>query len=177
LPWKAPPRPAAVHLAPAPIAPACKPQPAATPQPDPVCAALDHKNADLRAQISKLEEKVKALQSGAKRKAAEAAAAVPVRAEKARPGKHSGVAPAAMPLVQLPSHDAPRLAPAPAQRPALPWGWIAGAGAAVFTLIGSLQLWRTRRARAIANLKANMKARASPLVPRDAQPTAEPTLG
>jgi hypothetical protein len=125
LPWRAPPQPAILRPAPAPSAPACPAQPEA--QADPVCAGLDRKNADLRDQIGKLEAKVLALQALER-------PAHP--APKAGHDTHAVTAPAP-PASQL-------------QRPALPWKWIALAGAAVFALVGAVQFWRTRRARAKA---------------------------
>lgn len=160
LPWKAPqPRPASVPLAKAVATPACKPQ-AAQARPDPVCAGLDHKNADLRAQVARLEEKVKVLQTEAKRKPAAVPAKLPAPLLKANPMPQAGqgVAPrpaeASVPKAQV-------------QPVALPWGWIAAAGAAVFMLVGAVRFGRMKRAQA----KANLKAKASREVTREAEPS------
>jgi pilus assembly protein FimV len=179
LPRKAPePGPVAAQLTKAAAAPACKPQPAASPQPDPVCAALDQKNSDLREQIARLEQKVKSLQGDAKRKAiADPLALMAPHAAKAKPGLHPAQPPAPTAPVSLRQVAAAQPKPQPQpQPPALPWGWIAGAGAAVFALIGTIRFWRMKRANVMAERKATMKARARP-VPIDAATPVEPTLG
>jgi hypothetical protein len=161
--WKAPvSRQASAPLAKAVAAPACKPQPAPQAQPDPVCSALDHKNADLRAQVSRLEEKVKLLQAEAKRKPVAIPVKAPAPLVKARP------VPQGRPRVAPPPVGAPR-AQAQAWPAVLPWGWIAGAGAVVFMLIGAVRFARMKRAQAQSRLKARA-TRESPVL-------AEPTLG
>lgn len=160
LAWKSSqPRPAPKHLAKAPELQACKPHPAAQPQPDPVCAALDEKNADLRAKLARLEEKVKSLQNDAGRKLSASSEKVAAPAEKLRP--------------QVPSVKQNKLAQPQAQPSRLAWGWIAAAGSAVFVLVGALQFLRMRRAKAIAN----RKAKASRPAKQDAEAPVEPTLG
>jgi hypothetical protein len=178
LPLQAPePRAAAVPLAKASVAPSCRPQPAAAPQADPVCAALDQKNSDLRAQIAALEQKVKALQNDAKRKGPALPAAIAPHAAAVKPALHAVQPPAAKPPVVPQGHGKNGQAKPQAQPPRLPWGWIAGAGAAVFALIGAFRFWRMKREKAKADMKATMKARASRPVPLDAGVPAEPTLG
>jgi pilus assembly protein FimV len=173
LPRKAPePGPVAAQLAKPSTAPACKPQPAAAPQPDPVCEALDQKNSDLRDQIARLEQKVKLLQGDAKRKVLDPLAMMTPHLVKAKPGLRTAQPAAAKPPA-LPNGHVVAAQPQP---PALPWGWIAGAGAAVFALIGTIRFWRMKRAKAKADQKATMKARARP-VPLDPAAPVEPTLG
>lgn len=175
LPRKAPePGPVVAQLAKSPAAPACKPQPVAAPQPDPVCAALDEKNSDLREQIARLEQKVKSLQGDAKRKVfADPLALMAPHAAKAKLVPHPTQPQNPTEPVRLRQVAAAQPQPQP---PALPWGWIAGAGAAVFALIGTIQFWRSKRAKVMAERKATMKARARP-VPIDADTPVEPTLG
>jgi pilus assembly protein FimV len=176
LPRKAPePGPVAARLG-KPAAPACKPRPAAAPQPDPVCEALDQKNSDLRDQIARLEQKVKVLQGDAKRKVL----ANPLNLTAPHGAKAKPVPQAAQPVAPkapvLPKRQGTAGLPQP-QPPAMPWGWIAGAGAAVFALIGTIRFWRMKRAKAKAEQKATMKARASRPVPLDPATPVEPTLG
>jgi hypothetical protein len=52
----------------------------------------------------------------------------------------------------------------------MPWGWIAGAGAAVFAVIGALQFWRHRRKQPKANTVH------APL-PDEEESQVEPSLG
>jgi hypothetical protein len=74
--WVAPPvRPAVVRLPKAKAPPACSKQPAET---ESACTALDLKNAELRAQIAKLEARVNSLRAATPVEAPAAAAAKPV---------------------------------------------------------------------------------------------------
>jgi cell division septum initiation protein DivIVA len=159
-----------------PAAPACKPKPAAAPQPNPVCEALDQKNSDLRDQIARLEQKVKALQGDAKRKVL----ANPLNLMAPHIAKAKASPQAPQPVRSrapvLPNREGAAAQPQP-QPPAMPWGWIAGAGAAVFGLIGTIRFWRMKRAKTKAEQKATMKARASRPVPLDPATPVEPTLG
>jgi hypothetical protein len=160
---KAPPA-APVRIARAPVAPACSRQ--QLPQPDPVCAALDGKNAGLRAQIVKLEEKVTRLQVVAQAQADTASKAAPVAAKP--------VAPQPVPAAPAkPRATAQKVDPVPvktsAAPPALPWGWIVAGGAAVFALVGAFQVWRRQRERRA--MYATLKKRATDMIP------AEPRLG
>jgi hypothetical protein len=101
-----------------------------------VCAALDGKNAALRAQIGSLEGKVKSLQV--------ALGAPPAPAVQAPPGPKP--ISAIKPLV-------PRKPKAAAPEPeaALPWGWIGGAAALLLALGGAWLLLR-RRPRTVRNV-------------------------
>lgn len=117
-----PPAPAPVAV-PLPVAVAAAP--AACPAPaevesSPVCAALDYKNTQLRAQIGDLEGKVRVLQVA------------------------MGASPSAVGPAPLKPHTA-RKRPPPVPESGMPWGWIAGAGAAVFVFIGIVLALLRRR--------------------------------
>jgi pilus assembly protein FimV len=157
---------APLRIARAPVAPACpRQQPA---QPDPVCAALDGKSALLQAQIVKLEEKVKRLQAVAQARAETASKPAPAVARPVA-AQPVSVAPA-KPRAALRKVDPlPVKTPAVAAPPALPWGWIGAGGAAVFALVGAVQVWRRQRERRA--MYAILKKRAADAIP------AEPTLG
>lgn len=92
-----------------------------------VCAALDYKNAQLREQIGRLEDKVKVLQV--------ALGASPAAVGKPRPVDPNKPHPA-------------RRRPAPEPEPATPWGWIAGSLGAVLALAGGAIVLLRRRKRA-----------------------------
>jgi hypothetical protein len=208
LAWTPPPRPAVVRLPKVTPPPACPRQPSAE---ESACTALDVKNAELRAQIAKLESRVNALQGAGARetppvpekakdvKPAPPAAKVapPVAASAAAPALFSAAASepasasanaasiaAALAIASVPAGEPvvpavhktsaklrfvqPKAAPQPAG--GMPWGWIAGAGAAVFVLIGAVQLWRRRRR---SSDKVMVPLQASDAV----EEQVEPTLG
>lgn len=210
------PKPEAPKLAPLALAAAKASQahPAVIPPPKPVaacpkepsqaeatCSALDGKNAELRAELVKLEERVKTLQAEAQARAvAEAkarAAAKPVEAPKPvvpakpPPVKKEGERPAADEkfgqVIEEPPPHAPVFKPvklkavvpvaapvpaAPEELPAgMPWGWIAGAGGGVFATIGGAQFWRHRRK------QAKVHRVHAPLPEHDDEELVEPTLG
>jgi hypothetical protein len=149
-------RPAAVKTQPEPKAAAPAPVPAPAPLsihvPQPaapaacvhqaeqakVCAALDGKNAALKAQIGQLEGKVKVLQQslGAPAAAAEAASVPAV------PKPINAIKPLVL--------RKPR-ASAPEPETGMPWGWI-GAGAALLLALGGILLLLRRRARTVRNV-------------------------
>jgi hypothetical protein len=52
----------------------------------------------------------------------------------------------------------------------MPWGWIAGAGLAVFAAVGALQFWRRRR-------KGPKSTTVHAPLPAEEENQAEPTLG
>ncbi|KLU36185.1 hypothetical protein AB595_14475 [Massilia sp. WF1] len=122
-----------------------------------VCAALDGKNAALKAQIGVLEWKVKSLQT-----ALGAAPGVPAPAPgpAAQATQASPLAPAAEP-----AHEPPKPKPISAIKPLVPhkpkappepeagapWGWI-GAGAAVLLALSGAFLLLRRRARTVRNV-------------------------
>jgi hypothetical protein len=154
-----------VHAAPKVATPAPAPAPAPTPLPihapqaaapaacaqqaeqAKVCAALDGKNAALKAEIGKLEGKVQALQQTlGKPPAAPAEASPSAAAEEASVPAAPKPISAIKPLV-------PRKpkAPEPAPDAALPWGWI-GSGAAVLLALGGSLLLLRRRARTVRNV-------------------------
>jgi hypothetical protein len=171
------PPPAPLRIARAPVAAACPRQP--SPQPDPVCAALDGKSATLRAQIARLEEKVKVLQTAAQSRVVAPPKPAPVVAKPVPPRP---VVPAPRKLEPAPVKESPaKVAPVkerPAQAapvktaqaaPAMPWGWIGAGGVAVFAAVGAFRLWRRQRER--RRMYAKLKARAGGTL------TAEPGLG
>jgi hypothetical protein len=174
VPARPQPRPAApkVHAAPKAAAPA----PAAAPQALPihaappaapavcahqaeqakVCAALDGKNAALKAQIGKLEGKVQALQhklgapvtpsveaKASAKASASASASAEAAAEPAGPKPISAI----KPLVPR----KPKAPPAAEPDTVLPWGWI-GSGAALLLALGGSLLLLRRRARTVQNV-------------------------
>lgn len=163
LPWAAgsPARPAPLKLAKAPPAPACRKQPS---EAENTCVALDSKNAELRAEIGKLEARVNSLLEHDKPREPEppkrppqqdvAPQQAPHPAVQESPGQTaSGKVTPVQPARALRSKAArqpQKGGPAKADAAAtagMPWGWIGGAGAAVFAAIGALQFWRHRRQR------------------------------
>jgi hypothetical protein len=110
------------------------------------CVALDTRNAALREQIVKLEDKVKVLQAAMLTPPAPPRAAAPM------------AEPAASKPVPKPRAPAVARAAEPAPGPALPWDWIGGVGAAVFALVGIAVAWRSRR----KNTRAKTMAAAEP---------------
>lgn len=191
------PPPAAIAL-PRP-APACPKEPSQT---ESACTGLDGKNAELRAELVKLEARVKILQEQEKARAAKAAeaAAAPKPAPQPDPPAMPSTSKSPGHAVERPAadekfgqvlEDPP--APAPAFKPVklkpvvptpppppkpedvgegMPWGWIAGAGAAVFALIGALQFWRHRRKQGKKVQKVHQ-----PLPETDDEEQIEPTFG
>jgi hypothetical protein len=154
------PVPAAEAVHARPKAPAAAPLPIHAPQPAApaacavpadqakVCAALDGKNAALKAQLGALEGKVKSLQ--ATLGAAPAPAPVPTHAPTPEPApahEPSGPKPisAIKPLVPR-KHKAP-----PEPDTGLPWGWI-GAGVAILLALGGAAMLLRRRARTVRNV-------------------------
>jgi hypothetical protein len=168
------PMPAAEAVHARPKAPAAAPLPIHTAQPAApaacavpadqakVCAALDGKNAALKAQLGALEGKVKSLQAtlGA------APAPAPVATHEPAPTPTQASAPAHEPA------PAPEAAPKPAgpkpisaikplvpRKPkappepdtGLPWGWI-GAGAALLLALAGAAMLLRRRARTVRNV-------------------------
>jgi hypothetical protein len=183
-----PARPALLKLAKAQAAPACTKQAAQT---ESACVVLDSKNAELRAEIGKLEARVNTLLSQQNSHQAEVSKpAVPAPAAPAAPAETKNIeapAPAAAPSQSakgqikpaLPSIkagikkvalqakvDEKRAEPAPG----MPWGGIAGAGAAVFALVGALQFWRHRR-------KQPKTRTVHVPLPDEEEAQVEPTLG
>lgn len=187
LAW-AKPKPARPRVVPLPR-PQPQPQPEAACRREPskaeaVCAALDGKNAELQAKLLMLEGRVRALQAEAK--------AAPEPAKQPEPPAQKGAAaghdsasgttdqpaeqhaepkaakpaapatPAAKPVASKPAATNP----APPE-PGMPWGWIAGAGAAVFALVGGWQVWRSRRKGAKA--KPAKRIEPSDAKPQEAQ--------
>jgi hypothetical protein len=185
------PKPAAakVHAAPKVATPAPAPQPlpihapqaaapaACTQQAEQakVCAALDGKNATLKAEIGKLEGKVKALQQTL-------GMPVPASAEAAE----EACVPAAPKPISAIKPLVPRKpkAPDPAPDTGLPWDWI-GSGAALLLALGGSLLLLRRRARTVRNvdipaeprlierLRQRFDARTKPAVPAEPEPVAE----
>jgi hypothetical protein len=103
LPLTKAPAPTPVKMTRAPVAQACPRQPVAGA--DPVCAALDGKSAELRAEVAKLEEKVKVLQAAAQSRAVTAPKAAPVPTKTAAvPAKAvpARAQPAAVPVKAVP---------------------------------------------------------------------------
>jgi hypothetical protein len=135
------PQPLPIH-APQPAAPAACAQQAAQAK---VCAALDGKNAALKAEIGKLEGKVQALRQTLGMPVAASASASAASEEASLPAAPKPIS-AIKPLV-------PRKpkAPAPAPDAALPWGWI-GSGAAVLLALGGSLLLLRRRVRTVQNV-------------------------
>jgi hypothetical protein len=161
------PPPAPLRIARAPVAAACPRQP--SPQPDPVCAALDGKSATLRAQIARLEEKVKVLQTAAQSRVVAPPKPAPVVAKPVPPRP---VVPAPRKLEPVPKKESPvKVAPVKTAQAAsaMPWGWIGSGGVAVFAAVGAFRLWRRQRER--RRMYAKLKARAGGTL------TAEPGLG
>ncbi|OON63904.1 hypothetical protein B0920_11325 [Massilia sp. KIM] len=133
--------------------------PAAQPAPSAVCAALDARNVQLRAQIGQLEDRVKVLQVAMGAKPAELEALTP-----AAPKTHK------------------RKKPAPEPVDETPWGWIAGGLGALLALAGGVVLARRRRKAPAAPVadspKAGLAARLRQRFMRrkPAEPGVEPSL-
>jgi pilus assembly protein FimV len=183
-----PARPALLKLAKAQAAPACTKQASQT---ESACVVLDSKNAELRAEIGKLEARVNTLLSQQNSHQAEVSKpAVPPPAAPAVPAEAKNIeapAPAAAPSQSAKGQIKPALPSIKAgikqvalqakanekkaePAPGMPWGWIAGAGAAVFALVGALQFWRHRR--------KQPKARTVHVpLPDEEEAQVEPTLG
>jgi hypothetical protein len=211
-PAMAPPRPqprpaaAKVHAAPKVATPAPAPAPAPTPLPihapqaaapaacaqqaeqAKVCAALDGKNAALKAEIGKLEGKVQALQQTLGKPAA---ASTSASASASAAAEEASVPAAPKPISAIkPLVPRKPKAPEPAPDAALPWGWI-GSGAAVLLALGGSLLLLRRRARTVRNvdipaephlverLRQRFAARSRPAAaaaPDIAEESVEPTL-
>jgi pilus assembly protein FimV len=107
------------------------------------CAALDGKNAALKAQLGSLEGKVKSLQASLG--AAPAAPPAPVPAAVKEPAGPKPIS-AIKPLVPRKPKPA-----APEPGVSLPWGWIGGGVALLLALAGGLLLLR-RRVRTVRNV-------------------------
>jgi pilus assembly protein FimV len=205
LAWTPPVRPAAVRLPKATPPPACVRAPSAE---ETACAALDVKNAELKAQIAKLESRVNALQGASAREVApvadkvkdvkqaapaakpaqSAAASALFSAASGEPASASASAASiasALAIASVPAGEPVRAAvhktaakvraaqhaAAPEPATGMPWGWIAGAGAAVFVLIGAGQQLLRRRRRP----KGKVMVPLATSEPADEQ--VEPTLG
>ncbi|WP_136219546.1 hypothetical protein [Massilia sp. Mn16-1_5] len=175
---KAPPnKPAPVHAAPA-EAPSCAPQPAS--EHLNACVALGEKNAALRQDLGKLEEKVKALQGAAKPvpvvpSVQPVAPVVPAAAHEAAPAKPHEAAPA--PAVKEAPKNEPKGAPrihrkpkkAEPPEPELPWLPIGAASAAVLAIAGLvLALLRRRKRAGIGKIQAAHKPAKLPKAGKDA---------
>jgi hypothetical protein len=145
------------------------------------CTALDSKNADLRAQIVKLEARVQSLQAAASASlgplARIAVRPASAAASSAKPESAATGQPAGRPEGQPWQLPAPKAVQQPIRQgavaaqpaPGLPWAWIAGAGAAVFALIGGWQFWRRKR-------QTGKGKQANVARPETEEPV-EPTLG
>jgi hypothetical protein len=172
-----PAHPKAIPLPKAQSLPACSKQESAA---ESACSALDSKNADLRAQIVKLEARVQSLQVAASTSlgplARIAARPTPAAASGAGPEPAASAQPAKREDGKPWQLQAPKAAQQPVRQPAaaepsasgLPWAWIAGAGAAVFALVGAWQFWRRKRQ---AGKGKQVKA-----APPDIEEPVEPTL-
>jgi hypothetical protein len=154
-------RPKAPAAAPLPIHTAQPAAPAACAVPADqakVCAALDGKNAALKAQLGALEGKVKSLQA--------TLGAAPAPAPVAAPAHEPAPAPAATPTpAPAPAHEPAGPKPISAIKPlvprkhkappepdtGLPWGWI-GAGTALLLALGAAAMLLRRRARTVRNV-------------------------
>lgn len=161
-----------------------RPQPEAACRREPskaeaVCAALDGKNAELQAKLLMLEGRVRALQAEAQAAPEPAKQPEPPAKKEAAAGHDSASGTADQPAEQHaePKVEKPAAAATPASKPAatkpappepgMPWGWIAGAGVAVFALVGGWQLWRSRRKGAKA--KPAKRVEPSDAKPQEAQ--------
>jgi hypothetical protein len=145
------------------------------------CTALDSKNADLRAQIVKLEARVQSLQAAAfaslgplahiaaRPASAAASGAKPEPAATGQPARRLERQPWQLPAPKAAQQPIRQGAVAAQPAPGLPWGWIAGAGAAVFALIGGWQFWRRKR-------QTGKRKQANVARPETEEPV-EPTLG
>jgi hypothetical protein len=145
------------------------------------CTALDSKNADLRAQIVKLEARVQSLQAAAfaslgplahiaaRPASAAAGSAKPQPAATGQPAGRLEGQPWQLPAPKAAQQPIRQGAVAAQPAPGLPWGWIAGAGAAVFALIGGWQFWRRKR-------QTGKRKQANVARPETEEPV-EPTLG
>jgi hypothetical protein len=177
-----------------------KPAPSCPKEPSPAdsaCTGLDSKNAELRAELVKLEARVKTLQDQEQVRAAAAAkaAAAPKPEPQAKPPKAPRDKAAERPaadekfgqVIDAPAAPllafkpvklkpvVPALPPPPKMEAApqgMPWGWIAGAGAGVFALIGALRFWRHRRKQVKKVHKVH-----EPLPETDDDEQIEPTFG
>jgi hypothetical protein len=157
-------KPAPVHETPA-EAPSCAP-PSASEHLN-ACVALGEKNAALRHDLGKLEEKVKSLQGAAKPVAAAAPAAPPAAAH----------APAPVPAVKEAGSDAPKGAPrihrkpkkAEPPEPETPWLPIGAGIAAVLAIAAlALALLRRRKRAGIGKIPAAHKPAKLPKAGKDA---------
>jgi hypothetical protein len=125
--------------------------------------ALDSKNAELRAEIGKLEARVNSLLEHDKPRQPEPSKRPHQQDVAPQPAQHPAVRESPGQTASgkvTPVQPARALRSKPARQPlkagpakadaaaaAMPWGWIAGAGAAVFAAIGALRFWRHRRQR------------------------------
>jgi hypothetical protein len=146
-----------------------------------VCAALDGKNAALRAQLGSLEGKVKSLQGALK---AAPAPAVPAAAT-AAPAVHEPPGPKPISAIKPLVPRKPK--PAPAPEAGLPWGWIGGAALllALLLALGGAVLLLRRRARTVRNvdipaaprlierLRGSLPVRAKPAAPQASETPSE----
>jgi hypothetical protein len=166
------PMPAAEAVHARPKAPAAAPLPIHTAQPAApaacavpadqakVCAALDGKNAALKAQLGALEGKVKSLQATlgaapaptpvATHEPAPAAAPTPTQAPAHEPATaHEPAGPKPISAIKPLVPRKPKAPPEPDT--GLPWGWI-GAGAALLLALGGAAMLLRRRARTVRNV-------------------------
>jgi hypothetical protein len=135
-----------------------------------VCAALDGKNAALKAQLGALEGKVKSLQATLGAAPAPKSAVMPAATHESAAAPAAAHEPAAASTPVATHEPAPTPAPAgpkpisaikplvprkpkapPEPDTGLPWGWI-GAGAALLLALGAAALLLRRRARTVRNV-------------------------
>jgi hypothetical protein len=187
LPWVPgqPARPAPLKLAKAQAAPVCRKQPS---EAESTCTGLDTKNAELRAEIGKLEARVNSLLAHENPRQPEVSKPAPKRdqlpvspqaerpqAEPSHGQTASGMVKPVQPASGLPAipHASPRkagAAKADDSSAGMPWGLIAAAGAAIFAAVGALQLWHHRR-------KRPKSVTVHAPLPAEDEGQIEPTLG
>jgi pilus assembly protein FimV len=165
-----------LKLAKATAAPVCRKQPSES---ENTCVALDSKNAELRAEIGKLEARVNSLLAQQNSPApAASGAATAAKPEQTGAGQPAPAEPKT-PKPKPPGQPKPAVKPpaghaAPEKaaegKAGMPWGWIAVAGTAIFAAVGALQFWRHRR-------KRIKSAKVHAALPRDEESQVEPTLG
>jgi hypothetical protein len=110
-----------------------------------VCAALDGKNAALKAQIGQLEGKVKVLQQTL---GAPVTAPAPASAEVVAKAASVPAGPKPIGAIKPLLPHKPKAPPAVEAGAVLPWGWI-GSGAALLLALGGALLLLRRRTRTV----------------------------